>query len=132
VRSVVAILISALLSRSVDGCVSNDSDGTSCSLSKPWLVEAMKPWIVFYDIRNDRNRTRIAKLLVAQGIRVQKSVFFLEASTRQIQMLVQRLARHADRETDCICAWPLASNWQVAQRCIPEAAQLTEVPFLVL
>ncbi|MCM2374437.1 CRISPR-associated endonuclease Cas2 [Aporhodopirellula aestuarii] len=91
-----------------------------------------RPWIFFYDIQSDRMRTRVAKELEIQGIRVQKSVFFVQASRAQVKKLIRKLASLVDEETDSVCAWPLTSTWQREQRCVPDAARVVDAPYLIL
>lgn len=84
-------------------------------------------WVVAYDVSADRRRTRIAKLLVAKGIRLQKSVFLVEGPPRQVRRLVRELAALIDDGTDRVCAWPLVEAWKEQQMCFPaEAAPLQE------
>ena len=95
----------------------------------PELVEDSRrsTWVVAYDVRLDKRRAKIAKLLVAKGIRVQKSVFLLEAPPRNVRRLVRELAALIDEATDCVCAWPLSEGWQATQMNFPaEAAPLQE------
>ena len=88
-------------------------------------------WVVAYDVSQDRNRARIAKLLVANGIRIQKSVFLLEASKLQVQTLTQQMAQHINPNTDSVCAWPLAESWRRQQEVVPPSAELRPEPFLI-
>ncbi len=84
-------------------------------------------WVIAYDVTADRRRTKIAKLLAAKGIRLQKSVFLVEGQPRQVGRLVRELAVLIDDSTDRICAWPLSEAWNVQQMCFPaEAAPLQE------
>lgn len=85
-------------------------------------------WVIAYDVTSNRNRTRVSKRLTTYGLRLQKSVFLVEASRRQVRELVEELSEVVDRETDSVCAWPLSENWQAQQQVFPsEAAPLQEV-----
>ena len=84
-------------------------------------------WVVFYDVRNNANRNRIAKTLVKEGLRVQKSVFWVEGSKRDIKALIRLLSKDVDPQTDSVCAWPLARKWRKEQLAAPaEAAPMLE------
>jgi CRISPR-associated endonuclease Cas2 len=84
-------------------------------------------WIVAYDISKNRRRTRLAKRLVAKGIRLQKSVFFLEGSMSEVNTFMRELEQLIDIRTDQLCAWPLMETWRERQLCYPpEAAPLQE------
>lgn len=85
-------------------------------------------WVIAYDVTMNRRRARVAKRLVASGIRLQKSVFLVEGPAKAVKSLVQELASEIDYETDRVCAWPLREAWQESQLCFPsEAAPLQEV-----
>jgi CRISPR/Cas system-associated endoribonuclease Cas2 len=66
--------------------------------------------------------------LAAKGIRIQKSVFLVQASRNQARELVQALSAEIDPATDSVCAWPLSESWQAQQHVYPaEAAPLQEI-----
>lgn len=84
-------------------------------------------FVVAYDVTVNRRRSRIAKLLEARGIRVQKSVFLVEGTQRKVHRLVRELGCLIDQQTDRVCAWPLIESWKTEQLCFPpEAAPLQE------
>lgn len=88
----------------------------------------MLTWVVAYDIREDRRRGRVAKVLKKHGLPVQKSVFLVEAPEPAVQKLVQTLSEVVCPQTDRVFAWPLRVNWQADQVCFPEfAAPLNDV-----
>ena len=85
-------------------------------------------WVIAYDVSRDRNRTHVSKTLAKEGIRIQKSVFLVEASSCQVKQLVETLGRMIETETDSVCAWPLSEHWKDRQISVPvEQALLQEV-----
>jgi len=55
-------------------------------------------WLVVYDIRNDRRRRRIEKILKRYGLRVQYSVFECDLDARAYVRLRDLLGAVADDE----------------------------------
>lgn len=56
--------------------------------------------IVAYDIENDRNRNKIAKILKDYGQRVQKSVFECNMNESMINRMLKRVEKFVNLETD--------------------------------
>lgn len=70
-------------------------------------------YLVCYDIVNDRRREKVAKLLQAYGIRVQKSVFECILDTEQLERLQKRLRRCLNAQQDQLRFYPLpAKNYK--------------------
>ncbi len=67
----------------------------------------MKLYLISYDIREDRIRTRAANLLKDFGDRVQKSVFECRLSARDLNTLENALTALTDPKTDSILIYPL-------------------------
>jgi CRISPR-associated endonuclease Cas2 len=88
----------------------------------------MGTWVVAYDVTLNRRRAKIAKLLEARGIRLQKSVFLVEGPPRNVRRLVRELAALIDDATDRVCAWPLVPSWQDEQLCFPAEAAPCKKP----
>ena len=88
-------------------------------------------WVVAYDVSVDKRRNKIAKLLVAKGIRLQKSVFLVEGPPRNVARLVRELAALIDDSTDRVCAWPLIEAWQEKQMCFPATAAPLQESFVI-
>lgn len=84
-------------------------------------------WVVAYDISQNSRRAKIARLLVAKGVRLQKSVFLVQATRREVRRMLNELAVAIDPNTDQLSAWPLVRTWQQEQICFPsENAPLQE------
>jgi CRISPR-associated endonuclease Cas2 len=89
-------------------------------------------WVVAYDVSIDRRRTKIAKLLAAKGVRLQKSVFLVQGPPRNVARLIRELAHLIDMSTDRVCAWPLTENWKENQLCFPADTAPLQDEFIVL
>lgn len=58
--------------------------------------------VIVYDISNDKKRSKIAKILLSYGDRVQKSVFECDLSDRQIEDLRKKLEAFEYESEDTI------------------------------
>ena len=92
----------------------------------------MATWVIAYDVSSNRNRNRVSKRLAARGIRLQKSVFLVDASPSDVSKLVDEIGIHIDPETDRVSAWQLIERWRESQRVSPPQAALLDEPFIVL
>jgi len=88
-------------------------------------------WVIAYDISLNRRRVRVSKLLATRGIRLQKSVFLVQATQQQVHSLLHDLAAQIELATDSVCAWPLSNNWQEKQLAFPEEAAPLQEVFLI-
>lgn len=66
--------------------------------------------IVSYDIGNDKQRTRAARLLEAHGTRVQYSVFECNLTEMQLANLKKKLAQCVKSEDDSIRFYHLCKD----------------------
>lgn len=69
-------------------------------------------YLICYDIVQDSRRNRVAKLLEAYGLRVQKSVFEVMLTAEQYQKLQKRLGWLIAPDTDQIRFYPLTKRSQ--------------------
>ena len=61
--------------------------------------------VVFYDISNDKRRTKMAKILEALGLtRVQRSVFIGRGGVTKAREIIRAAMRIIDPETDSVAA----------------------------
>lgn len=90
-----------------------------------------RAWVIAYDVTKDRRRTRIARRLEAQGIRLQKSVFLVIGSPRGVRRLVREIGSEIDVATDCVCAWPLLLTWETEQIAVPPEAAPLRTAFVI-
>lgn len=67
-------------------------------------------YLICYDIVDDRRRTRVAALLEAYGVRVQKSVFEAVLTPPQFERLERRLKKTIDSERDRLRFYPLSAK----------------------
>ena len=70
-------------------------------------------YAISYDIRDDRRRLRVAKVLKDFGERVQLSVFEARLEARDLERLKQRVLKHLDQENDSLRLYPLCGA------CVP-------------
>ena len=80
--------------------------------------------VICYDIADTKRRTKLAKLLLSYGHRVQESVFHCRlASDRDLDKLIKRIEKHINTSQDnChiyhLCGWcekgyhTLGSDWE--------------------
>jgi CRISPR-associated protein Cas2 len=66
-------------------------------------------YVIAYDITNDRQRDRLANLLLDYGDRVQKSVFEAELSAEELKEVLARAAKYLDGE-DSLRVYPLCGS----------------------
>jgi CRISPR-associated protein Cas2 len=66
-------------------------------------------YAISYDIRDDRRRLRVAKVLKDFGSRVQLSVFEAHLENRDLERLRRRLGKHLDLEADSVRFYPLCA-----------------------
>ncbi|GGL77852.1 hypothetical protein GCM10010840_14660 [Deinococcus aerolatus] len=83
--------------------------------------------LVAFDTPSDGRRRRFTRLLSRYGVRVQRSVFRLSGSAREVQRLREALERVADHGEDLLLMTVVASGtwWQVG------GVQVLEVPLVV-
>lgn len=67
-------------------------------------------YLICYDIVNDRRRTKIAHILGAYGMRVQKSVFECVLDEKQYEALSQKLMKLINKKEDQLRFYPLTSS----------------------
>ena len=91
----------------------------------------MLAWIVAYDIRSNRRRTKVCGCLKKHGLPMQKSVFLVQAERETVETLVTHLAALIDDRTDRVCAWPLRVHWQQDQICRPFSATPLSENFVI-
>jgi CRISPR-associated protein Cas2 len=66
--------------------------------------------IIAYDISSPRRRARVARYLVARGVRVQKSVFVSRLTPARARKLRQALERLIDPAVDRLMIEPVAGK----------------------
>ena len=76
----------------------------------------MKHWLVIYDVRDPRRLNRIAKVMTEYGVRVQKSVFEVEAG----ELIIRRLRRKIQKlmaEEDFVVYFEICErDWQKREK----------------
>lgn len=66
-----------------------------------------KFYVVVYDIRKDKNRDKISKLLEKYGIRVNYSVFECLFTEKQLASVQEKVVRLIDKHSDSVIYYPL-------------------------
>lgn len=89
-------------------------------------------WIIAYDVRSNKHRRRVAKLLEEKGLRLQKSVFIVDGQPRAVRRLVREIANQVDLKTDRVNAWPLSNDWSANQLAFPSEATPFSEEYLVI
>ncbi len=64
-------------------------------------------WLLAYDIRDDRRRTRIARLMESLGERVQNSVFEAWLTPDELQRILQKSEKVMKMEEDSLRIYAL-------------------------
>jgi CRISPR-associated protein Cas2 len=75
-------------------------------------------YAISYDIREDRRRLKVAKILKDFGERVQLSVFEARLETGDLERLKRRLAQQVNPEEDSVRFYPLCAA------CVPRVEVL--------
>lgn len=75
-------------------------------------------YAISYDIRDDRRRLQVAKILKDFGERVQLSVFEVYVEQSDLERLKRRLLKHLDLEADSLRLYPLCAA------CLPRVEVL--------
>ena len=79
----------------------------------------MKHWLVIYDIRDSKRLRKVAKCMESYGMRVQKSVFEIEAKEVTIEELRTRVNNIIDIEDFVVYFDVCEKDWQKMIKCGP-------------
>lgn len=99
-------------------------------LKLPWSDAGR--WLVAYDISDDRRRTRVAKLLLAQGQRLQKSVYEADLTPDRLRGLVRGLTPLVHRWEDRLDLVPLCTACRRRRRWLGRDGALEPPGFEVV
>ncbi len=72
----------------------------------------MSHWLIIYDIRDPKRLSKVARLMVNYGIRVQKSVFETEADRRVIETLRKQVNAVMTNEDYVVYFEVCEKDWQ--------------------
>ncbi len=68
----------------------------------------MKDWAIVYDISDNRNRQKVARILRSVGFHIQRSTFYItDMSKEEIESLTERLKAHLNPKTDRLFVYPV-------------------------
>ena len=89
--------------------------------------------IVAYDIAHGRRLSKVAKILLDYGFRVQKSVFYVQINDRQLKILRNRIEQVIDPVEDGVKFFPLCKRCRDADFVIGALVACdAEVSFVVV
>lgn len=89
-------------------------------------------YAISYDIRDDRRRLRVAKVLKDFGERVQLSVFEAFLTARDLERLKQRVLKHLDQENDSLRLYPLCGACVPGIEVLGQGLVTQEVEFIII
>lgn len=72
----------------------------------------MKHWLVIYDIKNPKRLSKVSRKLTSYGVRVQKSVFELEASENVVSELRSGIKKIIHSEDSVVYFDVCEKDWQ--------------------
>ncbi len=70
-------------------------------------MSRVEKFVVIYDIKNNKNRVRLARLLFEYGIRTQLSVFEVEVKEKEYRRFMKLIGRKIKSNGDKIYIYPL-------------------------
>ncbi|MEW6108116.1 MAG: CRISPR-associated endonuclease Cas2 [Nitrospirota bacterium] len=71
------------------------------------------PYLVCYDITDERRLSRVLKLMKGRGIHLQYSVFYCSLTWPQLQALKEDISARIDEKSDDVRIYPLPSGGKV-------------------
>ena len=89
-------------------------------------------YVVSYDIQDDRQRLRVAKILKDYGRRVQLSVFEIHSDAHEMEKIVLRLAPMLDEQTDSLRVHPLCAACQDRIQVIGQGEVVQDPDFIII
>lgn len=72
------------------------------------------PYLVCYDISDDRRLQRVFNYMKAQGVHLQYSVFYCELTWQELQKLKSDLSTLIDHRADDVRIYPLQKDSLIA------------------
>lgn len=88
-------------------------------------------YLAAYDIRDDKRRAKIAKIMESMGARVQGSVFEIWLDEPELELLQKRCIQVMKVETDSLRIYYLCQSCYQKVKIIGQGKQ-TEAPGLVI
>ena len=89
-------------------------------------------FVITYDIRDDKRRLRVARLLARYGDRVQYSVFEAQLSPGEWRRLRQRLLRQMDEAEDSVRVYRLCERCRARVEVLGRGQPPEPVPEICL
>jgi len=96
------------------------------------MSKRKKHWLIIYDIRNPSRLRKIAKKMTGYAIRVQKSVFEMDAETAVMERLRKKIKKIMDEEDFIVFFDICEPDWQKRQKYGPgKYIEPEEKPFYI-
>jgi CRISPR-associated protein Cas2 len=94
----------------------------------------MSHWLVIYDIRDETRLRKVAKHMEGYGVRVQKSVFEIEASSKIIERLRTEIHALLNIEQDYVVYFEICErDWQKREKYGPGGYKEEDIqPYKIL
>ncbi len=68
----------------------------------------MKSWVVVYDISEQTNRLKVARILRTVGFHIQRSTFYItDMDKAEVEKLIERLKPYINPKTDRLFVYPV-------------------------
>lgn len=76
----------------------------------------MSHFLIIYDIRNEKRLNKVSKVLLDYGIRVQRSVFEIDAEEKQLSIIRLRLKKIIESDDYIVYFRICERDWQKRQK----------------
>lgn len=90
-------------------------------------------WLIIYDIRNPRRLRKVAKTLEGYALRVQKSVFEMEAPEKKVKEVREKLKKLILKEDYVVYFKVCSEDWQKRDKYgVGAHNELDNAPFQII
>ncbi len=88
-------------------------------------------YVVAYDIKNNRRRARVAKLLEKYGVRANYSVFECMFTPGQLKQVKSKMIFWSNTKTDSVIFYPCCLNCYAKIEYVPKVRERKPGPMIV-
>ena len=88
-------------------------------------------WVIAYDVANDKRRSKVARILLHHGIRIQRSVYECELDSAEMESLVATISEVLDEGADVLHAFPTCDRCSRHRRTFGRVRDDFDIPFIV-
>lgn len=89
-------------------------------------------YVIAYDVSDDGRRTRLAKMLLDYGDRIQHSVFEANLAEGDVERILRRAQRLIDEQEDSFRLYPLCGECVGKVRCLGRDTPLTDEDLVIV